>query len=169
MLVTDGISAPLLPTSYGTVVTVPTTTEQLTQMTTTRSAVIVPTSVSATTTSFVTSHSQAAATVTSQMMPSLSQPWGYGTSCPPSHQQVTQSLQTPLVSATSHGIGQKPPPVALVKNVEHGNQVRKIPGMLRCSMQSASRISLVVFQLQNPAFSAEIRCCILPGREHSQR
>ena len=40
--------------------------------------------------------------------------------------------------------------------------------MLRCSMQSASRISLVVFQLQNPAFSAEIRCCLDPGREHSQ-
>ena len=76
MLVTDGVSAPLLTTSYATVVTGPTTTEQLTQMTTTRSAVIVPTSVSATTTSFVTSHSQASATVTSQMMPSLPQPTG---------------------------------------------------------------------------------------------
>ena len=90
MVSTDAVTAPLSPTSYVIVVTTP---EQLTNMMASRPTVTVPTSVSITTTSFITSHSRAAATVARQMVHSLPQPWGYGTSFLPSHQQVTQSVQ----------------------------------------------------------------------------
>ena len=101
LVTSDAVSAPILPTSYVTS-TMPTATEQLTNVMTSRPTVTVPTSVSATTTSLVTSQSHAVTTVTSQIMRSSYQPFMFEPSFTSNRQQITQSVQTPLVSATTN-------------------------------------------------------------------
>ena len=97
----DTVSAPIVPTNYVTS-TMPTATEQLTNVMTSRPTVTVPTSVSATTTSLVTSQSHAVTTVTSQFTRSSCQPFMLEPSFMSNRQQITQSIQTPLVSATTN-------------------------------------------------------------------
>ena len=72
IVTTDAVRAPLLPTSHVTAVTLPTVLGQQTNTMFDRPTFTVPTSVSVTTSSFVTSHSPIATMVINQMMPPIS-------------------------------------------------------------------------------------------------
>ena len=143
---------------------------------TSRPTVTVPTSVSATTTRLVTSQSHAATKVTSQIMRSSYQPFIFEPNFTSNHQQITQSVQTTLVSATSNyaqklpsTFGQDVPQksgeeytrnVTLLDAISKQNKLSRLPA----SEPGVFCGDPLLYPSWKRAFSALIDCCgIEPG------